>query len=328
MSHFSQNISFFNCPTCQADLQESKFGVTCDNGCSFDIVNKIPNLIVDEARDEIEEKIREFYEQTPFPDYEGLDSINTLVAKADKGGFAKLLDRVIPHNVNVLEVGCGTGQLSNFLSYGGRNIFAVDLSQNSLQLAESFRERNKLVHAGFYRMNLFQPCFKEESFDLVLCNGVLHHTKNPKEGFARIAPLVKKGGYILIGLYNKYGRLTTDLRGLILKIFNMKPVKIDPRVRKAKLSGSKLNAWIKDQYQNPHESRHTIGEVQSWIDEQGFEFVSSIPSPSGSSFEGKRDIFSKHSRGNPITRLVAQLGLLLKTDNEGGFFIVIAQRKR
>ena len=52
-------------------------------------------------------------------------------------------------------------------------------------------------------MNLFRPVFKAETFDVVICSGVLHHTSDPLTGFQSISKLVKKGGYIIIGLYNK-----------------------------------------------------------------------------------------------------------------------------
>ena len=44
----------------------------------------------------------------------------------------------IPFNVNVLEVGCGTGQLANYLGLASRNVFGTDMCLNSLQLAENF----------------------------------------------------------------------------------------------------------------------------------------------------------------------------------------------
>ena len=36
----------------------------------------------------------------------------------------------------ILEVGCGTGQLSNFLSRYNRKLFGIDLSESSLAMAE------------------------------------------------------------------------------------------------------------------------------------------------------------------------------------------------
>ena len=44
----------------------------------------------------------------------------------------------------VLEVGCGTGQLSLFLSRYKREIYSVDLSIGSLELGERFRKKNNI----------------------------------------------------------------------------------------------------------------------------------------------------------------------------------------
>mgnify|MGYP001594132248 CR=1 FL=1 len=272
-------------------------------------------------------EIKAFYEKTPFPNYEGIENIGTLIQKAESGGFAKLLDDQIPYNAKVLDVGCGTGQLSNFLAASQRSVYGVDLCFNSLKLALEFKVRNELSRAQFYQMNLFMPIFKEKSFDFVICNGVLHHTASPFEGFKSISGLVKNGGYIMIGLYNKYGRIPNDLRKIIFRIFNNRPKLLDPRIRKSKIKGLKLHAWINDQYHNPHESRHTLGEVLQWFDKTGFEFINSITKPHFENGETENILFKKTSKGNSISRLLAQAALLFSPDNEGVFFIMTGRRK-
>ena len=92
----------------------------------------------------------------------------------------------------------------------GRRVVATDLCLNSLKLGEEFRGKHGLDRIAFLQMNLFRPAFKPGAFDVVLCNGVLHHTSDPLGGFRGLAPLVKPGGYVVIGLYNVYGRLLTD----------------------------------------------------------------------------------------------------------------------
>ena len=115
-------------------------------------------------------------------------------------------------------------------------------------------------------MNLFRPIFKEESFDLVICNGVLHHTSNPYGGFQSVARLVKKDGYILLGLYNKFGRFVTDIRRVIFFLFKDNFKFLDPYLRRRDIGDKKKLTWFMDQYKNPHESKHTIGEVLNWFD--------------------------------------------------------------
>ena len=58
-----------------------------------------------------------------------------------------------------------------------------------------------------------------ESFDLVISNGVLHHTAEPFRAFQTISGLVKPGGYILVGLYHRWGRLVTDFRRRVFRSF-------------------------------------------------------------------------------------------------------------
>ena len=90
---------------------------------------------------DVTDVIKAFYEETPFPNYEGTDDVGSLIEKSMARGFPEMLNRSIRPNATVLEVGCGTGQLGNFLSIAGRRVLSVDVCRNSFRLAERFRER-------------------------------------------------------------------------------------------------------------------------------------------------------------------------------------------
>lgn len=126
------------------------------------------------------------------------------------------------------------------------------------------------------QMNLFHPDIVPESMDIVIANGVLHHTHDTKAGFKSISRLVKPSGYIIVGLYNRLGRLRTDFRRTLYKAFGEKALLLDPHLRKG-LSPAKRLAWIRDQYMHPQERKHTMSEVLRWFDEMGFDFINSIP---------------------------------------------------
>jgi SAM-dependent methyltransferase len=207
-------------------------------------------------------------------------------------------------------------------------VIATDASFHSLQLGEEFRRKHGLDRVRFLQMNLFQPALKAEQFDVVICNGVLHHTSDPYKGFATLAPLVKPGGHFIVGLYNKYGRLMTDLRRQIFRITGGRWKWIDPILRSRRADTDKAHAWFADQYQNPHESKHTMGEVLAWLDQVGFEFVRSIPAmrPEDDGLEGG-SLFEAQPRGTPLERGLAQMMQTVSPgQREGGFFIVIARR--
>jgi SAM-dependent methyltransferase len=328
----SEHQELLCCPACGADLEVGGPEISCA-GCSarFPVEDEIPLLYCpnewEGTRPDVTEEMRAFYEETPFPDYDEFDSVASLVQKARQGLFAKLLDDQIPSGVRIVECGCGTGQLSNFLSIANRTVFAADLCLNSLRLGQRFKRDNGLERVHFAQMNLFRPPFKPGSFDVVVSNGVLHHTSDPFGAFQSIAKLARPGGYVLVGLYHRYGRLITDFRRQVFRLTGNRLRGLDPNLRAGGFGGAKRNAWFMDQYKNPHESKHTLGEVMGWLREAGLEFVSSLPRsrPFQSLSENDR-LFRPEPPGSWLERLVVELGMISSGSREGGFFVVIGRR--
>lgn len=327
-----QNMDILCCPGCEGRLELSGSGLKCIN-CHQDypVQDNIPQLFWpsewDPSRQDVTEEIKSFYEENPFPNYDDFDNVASLIEKARKGLFAKLLDDQIPFGVRILDCGCGTGQLTNFLAIANRAVIGTDICLNSLRMGQEFKEKNALKRAFFYQMNLFRPCFKPESFDLVISNGVLHHTSDPFLAFKTISRLVRPKGYILIGLYHKYGRIITDIRRRIFNITKDKFKFLDRRIISKDISQAKRDAWFMDQYKNPHESKHTIGEVLQWLDETGFTFVNSIPKTVLFKGLGESEkLFNPDKLGNLFERFLVDIGMSFKGGREGGFFVVIAKR--
>ncbi|NIO58934.1 MAG: methyltransferase domain-containing protein, partial [Acidobacteria bacterium] len=191
-----------------------------------------------------------------------------------------------------------------------------------------FRRQHELSRVRFMQMNLFRPALQPEQFDVVLCNGVLHHTADPYGGFKSILELLKPGGHIVIGLYNRYGRLFTDLRRMLFGLTRGRAKWIDPILRKPGLSMGKRDAWFADQYRHPHESKHTFGEVLRWFDETGLEFVRGIPAltPDHDGLAGG-NLFEPQPRGTAVDHAVAQaVQVVARGQAEGGFFVMIGRR--
>lgn len=324
----------FICPACGGVLKVSVENCTIEcSECkhSFGCEKGIPMLFWPnkwDSKADVTDIVKSFYEENPFPNYDDIDSIQRLREKA-KNYFANFLDNQIPHGVRILEAGCGTGQLSNFLgSTWGRTVFATDICLNSLKLGNEFKEENQIDNVAFFQMNLFKPVFKPESFDFVISNGVLHHTGDPLLGFQSILRLVKKGGFIITGLYNTYGRLTTDIRRFIFNFSGKRFTFLDPYLRSRNLSDWKKHIWFMDQYKNPHEYKHSIGEVLNWFDQCGVEFINSIPkSKAFMSFSPEEKLFELNPRGTLLDHFLVQLGMMLTGGSEGGFFLMIGRKK-
>ncbi|BBY41979.1 class I SAM-dependent methyltransferase [Mycolicibacterium celeriflavum] len=329
---FNNHSQLLCCPRCGGDalaIQGNGFGCThCHQ--HYSARDGIPSLFIpndwSDSKDDVTQKIKAFYEANPFPNYDDFDSVGSLIDKARKAVFAKLLDDQIPYGARVIECGCGTGQLTNFLAIR-RTVIGTDLCLNSLKMATAFKQQNDLKRAQFLQMNLFRPAFKPGTFDLVISNGVLHHTSDPQLGFESIARLVRPGGYIMIGLYHKYGRLVTDIRRVAFNATNDRFMFLDRHAVDARVSTQKRRSWFMDQYKNPHESKHTVGEVIGWLEKIGFDFVHAIPKTEPfSGLAEDEQLFQPERLGSTFERMLVNLGMMITGHREGGFFIIVARR--
>lgn len=292
----------------------------------YELVSEILNMFEnDDATDDVTNKQKKFYEDIMFPNYDDLDDFSSLIEKSERSMFAKKLDEELPYSSKIIEIGCGTGQLSNFLSRYNRTIIGTDLSLSSLELANNFRKANSIENVFFLQMNLFKPCFSEGTFDAVISNGCLHHTADPKKAFNTVIKLAKKGGLIVVGLYHKNGRLFTNFRQKFFKIFKNKFKFLDPRNIDNSLSESKKYAWYRDQYQNPKEFSYRFGEILEWFNENNIKYLSSIPFHG---FDEKFQLFKENKKPNNLKILLKEFSMTFDLDQikEGGFFIMIGKK--
>jgi SAM-dependent methyltransferase len=199
---------------------------------------------------------------------------------------------------------------------------------NSLKLAQRFRKTHELDLVHFLQMNIFRPVFRAGLFDVIVCNGVLHHTADPERGLATLAALLKPGGYLVVGLYHRYGRIWTDLRRAVFRVLGERASWLDPRIRQAGLTTDRRKAWFADQYRNPHESKHTVGEVLGWLPRHQLSFVKSLPKTRfGAKFQGDERLFEHEPPGNSIERAIIEAGQMFGQAAENGFFVVIARKQ-
>lgn len=301
------------------------------SGSQVPVTDGIPNLFAPNDASftgDVTEVVKAFYEETPFPNYDGLDSRTSLVAKAQRGIFAALLDQQLPQGALVLEAGCGTGQLSNFLGMSWRRkVVAGDICLNSLRLAKGFADRYSIRNVAFLQMNLFRPPFYDESFDVVISNGVLHHTGDCEGAFASILTKLKPGGHIVIGLYNWLGRLPTLWKRAAFSAFGSKLYFLDPRLRDMNREPARIQSWFMDQYRHPHETRHSMDEVLTWFNRHGVDFVCGVPHLDGSLFTQGEKLFAAHSPGSTASRVMTQLEMLAAGGRDGGLFIMIGRKR-
>ena len=276
-------------------------------------------------------KVTEFYSKTPFPNYKDNDDKQTILDKGNKNSLACKFKNFVGFRKKVLEVGCGTGQLSIYFSIGSNNhIVGFDPTLDSLRLAKNFASKNEISNIDFVNADIFDDVLVDNYFDFIWCNGVLHHTKDPYKAFQIVSKSLKKEGYILVGLYNKIGRLRTILRKYISKLFGIKFIEIfDPTLKNLKIGNEERKSWIQDQYFHPIESLHTLDEVLKWFKNNNIEYINSVPSCDFEFSQHLKKIFEKKSKGDLYSRLWNQLAMIFnRLGSDGGLFVVIGKKNK
>lgn len=322
------------CPETGSALRPAGEGLESEEGTKYEIKGGIPRLLTptkSEEEERVRQKMQKFYEQFTFPGYDGIDSPGVLMDKAKKSGFGRWLDAAIPPRATVVEVGCGTGQMTNFLGLvGTRTVLGVDQSIASLTLGNTFKEKFGLNNVAFVQGNIFALPLKEGCADVLICSGVLHHTPDPYGGFTELLKRVKPGGYIVVGLYNSYARIPLGVRKCIFRCTGGGFRFLDAHMRRKDVDAGKKEIWFADQYKNPHESWHSVGEVLGWFAGNGVEFVSGVPEISGllpGETPREQKLFAPHPRGSRAQHVGKQLSWMFTIGREGGLFVLTGRKK-
>jgi len=106
----------------------------------------------------------------------------------------------------ILEIGCGIGIDAMELIKRGGKVTGIDLSPQSIKLAERYRDLNN--YEGTFQLgNAEKLEFEKNFFDIIWSFGVLHHTPNIKKAIDEVYRVLKPGGIGYIGLYYKYSYL-------------------------------------------------------------------------------------------------------------------------
>ena len=139
---------------------------------------------------EKKEHVKEFFERTDV--YLTYDH-NLRVRRETIEGFIKA-----ERFQNVLDLPCGTGDISVPLLNQFEHLTLVDIAINMCDLAASKvskTDQNKVttINADFMRSDL-----PDEGFDLVISLGILAHVDDPEQFMEFIARKVAKGGSLIV----------------------------------------------------------------------------------------------------------------------------------
>ncbi len=110
----------------------------------------------------------------------------------------------------VLEVGPGSGFNTAFIAEAGASeVFALDISDAARTVYENTRDYPAV---GVVQADLMAAPFDDESFDLIIADGVLHHTPDTRKAVEALFRKLSPGGTFFFYVYKQMGpvRAFTD----------------------------------------------------------------------------------------------------------------------
>lgn len=233
---------------------------------------------------DIKRDVLSMYMSHPFPQWSREERHGRLALEVSRYKFLGLAEHM--RGARFIEVGCGTGMRSLLAAkyFGVKEFVGFDHSTASLAVAERVAKEEDFDRFTPVDGDLFNIPYQDESFDVVVSWGVLHHTHDPYGGFKEMIRLCKPGGFVGLYLYNKWNHWRHNMQKdkvsrlagpdyekrfeVAHKLYGTKPV--------AEMSPEEV-AYFYDKYCHPHKSDHTYGETLRWFEQHGLTFWGSFP---------------------------------------------------
>src|SRR5271169_2333976 len=110
-------------------------------------------------------------------------------------------------NQEILVAGCGTSQAARYaLREPDARITAIDVSETSLSHTRQLQQKYGLDNLALHQLSLLDIQEVGQTFDQIVCTGVLHHLPDPELGLSALRNVLKPRGAMQIMVYASYGR--------------------------------------------------------------------------------------------------------------------------
>ena len=101
----------------------------------------------------------------------------------------------------VLDLGCGGGLLCEAMANSGADVFGIDASLKTIEIAKKHaNEQNLKIE---YENTDIESFKYKEKFDAVICFELIEHVPNPNELIKQISKLIKPNGKLFLSTINR-----------------------------------------------------------------------------------------------------------------------------
>jgi 2-polyprenyl-3-methyl-5-hydroxy-6-metoxy-1,4-benzoquinol methylase len=190
--HISMNILWKD-PELDLILKKECDFFKSEGNTRYDIVDKIPRFVTDNNYTNAFGVQWNHFRKTQLDSYSKFPlSEQRLKRCLGEDLFLSLKGKTI------LEAGCGAGRFTEVLLNNNADVASIDMSNAVEANQENFPQNEHHVIA---QADICKLPFMAEQFDIVICLGVIQHTKYPDQALKALYGQVKPGGWLVIDHY-------------------------------------------------------------------------------------------------------------------------------
>lgn len=105
------------------------------------------------------------------------------------------------NKINILDIGCGGGLLSEPMSRLGAHVVGIDASEKNIKIAKMHAEKNNLKID--YKITSPEKLKTNKKFDVILNMEIVEHVEDVNFFIKSCAKLLKKNGIMFVATLNK-----------------------------------------------------------------------------------------------------------------------------
>ena len=240
------------------------------------------------------DEVRAFYESHPYPaPLANLDRHRELYRNPDRRRAVSLLlwpTRQPARNRKILIAGCGTSQAAvHAMREPDAQVTAIDISETSLAHARDLQRKYDLRNLDLRQLAIEDVGSLGETFDEIVCTGVLHHLPDPDLGLRSLRAALVPDGALHVMVYAAYGRAGVYMMQEYCRLLGVRPNEEDLRTLAATIGSlsedhplgvvasrakdfRQPNA-LADALLHPVDRAYTVPQLHAWIERCGLKFA-------------------------------------------------------
>ena len=173
-------------------------------------IKEIGTSSISTFQDEVETNIDWCTVDSFGSEWEKFNAFTTQEIEQIGNDYFDIIPKNLLNDAMVLDMGCGSGRWSKFLAKKVKFIEAIDPSESVITACSMLQDESNVRVTQASSNNI--P-FPDESFDLVISLGVLHHIPDTQKAMDDCVKKIKNGGVFLVYLY-----YDLDNRGFVFKL--------------------------------------------------------------------------------------------------------------